>query len=438
MDDRVILRTVTQNFLLSKQSKKDWKKSVKVIPLGVQTLSKMPNKFIQGVYPIYLEWGQGAYVGDATSRFIDYPLGLGAILLGHAYNPIVEAVANRLNKGTLFICPSILETQLAEKIKQLIPCAEMSRFLKTGSEATSAAVKIARAYTGREQVIICGYHGWHDWYTVSTPKNKGIPECYKDLTLKAEYNDIESFKKHFNLNYNTIAAVIMETCMIDEPKEGFLEAVKEMCHKNGALLIFDEVVTGFRFPGYSSQKFFKVTPDLATFGKDMANGIPISVVCGKKKYMKELEGDCFVSSTFGGDLLGIVGALETIKILENEPVLDDIWYYGQYLKDGYNEIAKALDLETECKGYPNRTVFMFPSGIHKSLFWQECIQKGVFFGWANFISYSHREREIFYTLNVIKDALKVCKDNWNKPKKALKGKPASEVFRLIAVKDEKK
>jgi glutamate-1-semialdehyde aminotransferase len=161
----------------------------------------------------------------------------------------------------------------------------------------------------------------------------------------------------------------------------------------------------------------------------MANGIPMGVVCGKKKYMKELEGDCFVSSTFGGDLIGITAALTTINILELEPVIDKIWYFGQYLKDGYNEISQSLGLETECKGYPNRTFFTFPSGEHKSLFWQECIQRGVFFGWANFISYSHREREISYTLGVVRDALKVLKENWSNPKKVLKGKPAAEVFR---------
>jgi acetylornithine/succinyldiaminopimelate/putrescine aminotransferase len=148
--------------------------------------------------------------------------------------------------------------------------------------------------------------------------------------------------------------------------------------------------------------------------------------------MKELEGDCFVSSTFGGDLLGVVGALETIRVLEDEHVIEDIWYHGQYLKDGYNEIARSLDLDTECKGYPCRTFFDFPSGVHKSLFWQECIQKGVFFGWANFISYSHREREILYTLEVVRHALKVCKENWKNPQKALLGKAAKEVFRLVA------
>ena len=392
----------------------------------------MPNKFVEGVYPIFIEWGKGAYIGDEDSRFIDYPLGLGAILLGHAYPSVVEAVKKRLDRGNLFICPSYLETVFARKLKKLIPCAEMMRFLKTGSEATSAAVKIARAYTKRDRIAYCGYHGWHDWFTVSTQKNKGIPWQYKDLIDKFEYNDIESLKKLFEFNFTSYAAVIMEPCIFDAPRNGFLRKVVELAHEYDTLVIFDEVVTGLRFPGFSAQKFYKVTPDLATFGKAMGNGLPVSVVCGKREYMKELEGDCFVSSTFGGDLAGIVAALETIKVLENEPVIDNIWYYGNYLKDGYNEISKSLDLNTKCKGYPNRTFFDFPSGTHKSLFWQECIKRGVFFGWANFISYSHKEREISYTLKVIKDALKVCKENWENPKKALGGNPATEVFRLIA------
>jgi glutamate-1-semialdehyde aminotransferase len=422
------------NYKVTEESKRSWKKTCNVIANGVQTLSKMPSKYVEGVYPIYLEWGKGCYIGDYKSRFIDYPLGLGAILLGHAYPSVVEKVTNRVNEGNLFICPSRLETELAEKIKQLIPCAEMSRFLKTGSEADSAAIKIARSFTKREHIAVCGYHGWHDWFTVSTPKNKGIPKCYANLVHKFEFNNLQSLKDITD-KYN-LAAVIMEPCIFEEPKDNFLEEVKKVTHKNGALLIFDEVVTGFRTLGYSAQKYFNVIPDLATFGKAMANGLPISFVCGKKKYMKELEGDCFVSSTFGGDLLGIVGALETIKVLEDEHAIEDIWYHGQYLKDGYNEIAKSLDLETECKGYPCRTFFDFPSGVHKSLFWQECLQRGVFFGWANFISFSHREREILYTLDVIKEALKVCKVNWKNPIKALKGKPAAEVWRLLATKKD--
>jgi len=393
----------------------------------------MPSKYVDGIYPIYLEKGQGCYVSDGEGNtFIDYPLGLGAILLGHSNKTVNEAVIQQLNKGTLFTLPSRLETQLAEKLHSLIPCCEQVRFLKTGSEATSAAVKIARAYTKRERIAYCGYHGWHDWFTVSTPKNAGIPYCYKDLIDKFEYNNIDSLHRLMSLNYQQYAAVIMEPCIFDEPHNKFLQQVIDLAHRWGTLVIFDEVVTGFRFPKYSAQKFYKVKPDLATFGKAMANGLPISAVCGKREIMKVLEGDCFVSSTFGGELASIVAALATIKVLENESVIDNIWYLGQYLKDGYNEIAASLGIDTKCIGYPNRTMHQFPTAEHKSLFWQECIRRGVFFGYAQFICQAHKQADIDYTLEVVKDSLQIVKKHWKKPKEALEGKPAEEVFRLVA------
>ena len=423
------------NSYLSKNSKKHWKKSLKLIPDGVQTLSKMPSKYVEGIYPIYLEQGKGCYVSDREGNlFIDYPLGLGAILLGHNYPAVTNAVMERLKQGNIFTLPSYQETILAEKLHSLVSCCEMVRFLKTGSEATSAAIKIARSYTKREGIAFCGYHGWHDWFTVSTPKNSGIPLCYKDLIHKFEFNNIDSLIDIFTRQQERIAAVIIEPCIFEEPKNNFLKKVAEITRKNGALLIFDEVVTGFRFPKYSVQRYLNVTPDLATFGKAMGNGIPISCVCGKTKYMKELEKDCFVSSTFGGDLIGITAVLETIKVLENNNVIDHIWFLGEYLKDGYNEIAKNLGIDTQCIGYPNRTFHKFPTAVHKTLFWQECIRRGVFFGYAQFICYSHTQKDIDYTLEVIRDSLKILKDNWSNPEKVLGGKVAEEVFRLIVTK----
>lgn len=393
----------------------------------------MPSKYIEGIYPIYLEGGRGCYVTDGEgNQFIDYPLGLGAILLGHAYPQVNSIVKSRIDQGTIFTLPSFWETVLAKKLKQLIPCAEKTRFLKTGSEATSAAIKITRAYTKREKIIVCGYHGWHDWFTISTPKNDGIPKSYQPLTLKGEFNNIESIKKHFEYDINDIAAVILEPCVFEEPKDNFLQEVIRIAHENGALVIFDEVVTGFRFAGFSAQKFFGVIPDLATFGKALGNGFPISFVCGKREIMDVLEGDCFVSSTFGGDLVGISAALATINVLETNDVMGHIDYLGSYLKDGYNEIAQSLQIDTKCIGYPNRTLHVFPSAEHKSLFWQECIIRGILFGYATFICYSHTQEDIDYTLNVIKDVLQIVKENWKNPKKTLQGKVASEVFRFLA------
>ena len=391
----------------------------------------MPSKFVDGQYPIYIQSAKGCYVyDDRKNYYIDYPCGLGAILLGYAQSEVNEAVVGQLAKGSIYTLPSVYETVLADKLSRIIPCAEQMRFLKTGSEATTAAVRISRAYTGRMGIAYCGYHGWHDWFTSATPKNAGIPRGTRKLTHKFEYNNLESLEKLLLSPFRNIGTVILEPYIYDAPIDNFLQKVIDLAHKHGALVMFDEVVTGFRTLGYSAQKLFGATPDLACFGKAMANGLPISVVCGKRNIMKVLEGDCFVSSTFGGELLSIAAAVKTIEICERG-VPEHLDKMGTLLKDGYNNIANGLDIDTKCLGFPNRTMFMFPSGNHKSLFWQECIKRGVLFGYAQFINFSHRTSEINYTLEVIREALRVVKDNWDNPLKALRGKPATEVFRLV-------
>jgi len=410
-----------------------WDDTIKVISNGVQTLSKQPDKFVEGVYPIYLEQGNGAWVWDDNGKsYIDYPLGLGAILLGHSIPEINKAVTKQINKGSLFTLPSYLETILAKKITEIIPSAEKVRFLKTGSEATSAAVKIARAYTKKEHIAYCGYHGWHDWYTVATPKKDGIPKVYRDYIHNFVYNDIWSLENIFELYKNEMACVILEPYIYDEPQDNFLNRVVELAHKNKAVVIFDEIVTGFRTKEYSAQAMFQTIPDLTCFGKAMANGYPLSVVCGKKEIMDVLEGDCFVSSTFGGELLSIAAALETLRILKEENAINHIWEMGTHIREQFNIISRELWLSSKCVGYPCRTMFLFPSGDHKSLFWQECIKRGVLFGYAQFISFSHGDYEINYTIDVMWEAMKVVKKYWDNPLKALKGKPAKEVFRLVA------
>jgi glutamate-1-semialdehyde 2,1-aminomutase/spore coat polysaccharide biosynthesis protein SpsF len=420
----------------SPKSQRAWRRTQQLISGGVQTLSKQPNKFIEGQYPIYLEGGTGCYVYDDQYAYIDYPCGLGAILLGHGNFEIGMAIIDRMAQGHLFTLPHRLETELAEKLHKLIPCAEQMRFLKTGSEATSAAIRIARSYTRRDGIAYCGYHGWHDWFTIDTPKNDGIPNSFHKYIHKFEYNNIASLEKIFEENPLDIGAVILEPYIYEKPDKNFLAKIIKLAHSKGALVIFDEVVTGFRTKGYSAQKLFGVTPDLACFGKAMGNGLPISVVCGKKKIMSVLEGDTFISSTFGGELLSIASALKTIEICEREKVPEHLEKMGTVLQEGYNCIAKELQIDTKCIGFPNRTMFMFPSGEHKSLFWQECIKRGVLFGYAQFINYSHKEEEINYTLEVIREALIVTKQNWSNPLKGLVGKKATEVFRLCVTKEQ--
>lgn len=405
----------------------NWTKTTELIPDGVQTLSKMPSRYVEGVYPKYIERGEGAYVwGDNGKKYIDYPCGLGAVLLGYGYPDITVAVAEQVRKGTVFSLPNYLETELAEKICELIPSAEIVRFLKTGSEACSAAVKIARAYTGRNLVLCCGYHGWHDFYAITTARNKGIPasKCSKQL----KYNDKEEFRKC--LSKGNVAAVIMEPYVLEEPRDGFLKHIRKLCTANGTVLIFDEVVTGFRTTGYSAQKMFGITPDLTCLGKAMANGLPISCVCGKKEIMQELQGDCFVSSTFGGELASIAAALATIKVLEGEEVITRIWDMGERFKNSFKGIATSLNLsDIDIIGYPPRTSFVFPTEAHRSLFWQECLKNGVLFGYAQFISFSHTQAVLDETMDAVRKSLYLVRKYWKNPEAALEGKPAEPTLR---------
>lgn len=417
-----------------------WEKTRAVVPDGVQTLSKMPSKHVQGVYPIYLDKAEGAYVWDKQGKkYIDYPLGLGPIILGHNHSAVTNAITHQLDQATLLSLPHRLETQLAEKMCQLIPCAEMVRFLKTGSEAVSAAIKIARAYTGREGIVFCGYGGWHDTYSATTPKKAGIPKVYSSLAAQAKYNDLESFKRLFSLTgavQKEIAAVVIEPYVLEEPQDDFLKNLVEFAHRQGALIVFDEIVTGFRTLEFSAQKYFKITPDLACFSKAMANGLPISCVCGKREIMKVLERDCFVSSTFGGELLSIAAALATIETLEVENGQEHIWKIGQRLKNSFNKLAKEnkIDFGAKCEGYPCRTYFRFENEAQKSLFWQECLKQGILFGYAQFISLSHKKAELDKTIDAMGKAMRIVAKYWDEPTLVLEGPAAQETFRLISTK----
>jgi len=417
----------------------NWQDTLRYIPGGVQTLSKMPSKHVNGVYPKYIDRAEGAYVWSGDKRYIDYPLGLGPIVLGHSNKEVNRAVIDQLGKGIVYSLPSPMETELAEKLCSLVPSYEMVRFVKTGSEATSAAVKIARAYTGRNKIVCCGYHGWHDWYTVTTDKNQGIPRNIANLTTKFQYNDIDSLQKQLGSVANCkVAAVIMEPYILEEPKQGFLQDVRRLCDEHGALLIFDEIVTAFRTKKWTAQAYYKTIPDLTTIGKAMANGMPIGCVGGRRKVMEVLQGDCFVSSTFGGELASIAAALATIQYIETYYVIDQIWKMGERFQANFKVITDSLGLSSKVKliGLPPRTYFVFPTVEHKALFWQECLERGVLFGYAQFISYAHTMDVIDKTTQAMRNAMKLVKKYWDNPRDALRGEVPEETFRLQMVKNE--
>jgi len=422
------------------RSTKYLRRAEKTIPCLTQTLSKGPTQFVQGVSPIYLERGDGSHVWDVDgNEYIDYVMALGPVILGYNYPKVNEAIIQQLKNGISFSLMHPLEVELAELLTTVIPCAEMVRFSKNGVDVTTAAIRVSRAYTGREKIAQCGYHGWLDWTICTTTRDKGIPKQTKDLTLPFKYNNIETLEKIFDENKNEIAAVIMEPIGIDEPKEDFLKKVQELTYDNGALLIFDEIVTGFRIAQGGAQEYYNVTPDLACFGKAMANGMPLSALVGKKEVMKELE-NVFFSLTFGGETLSLAASLATIDEIREKNVIEHIWKQGNKIKDGYNELTKNFGISsyTKCLGWGPRTVIQFlnENGTEwlelKSLFQQEVIKRNILWIY-HLISYSHSDEDIRRTLEAYADVLAILRKAIDERniEKYLEGKKVQPVFREL-------
>jgi glutamate-1-semialdehyde 2,1-aminomutase/spore coat polysaccharide biosynthesis protein SpsF len=421
------------------QSQRMKQRAQKLIPSCSQTFSKGPTQFIQGVAPVFLQRGQGSHVWDIDgNKYIDYPMALGPIVLGHNYPPVNEAVQKQMEQGMVLSLPHPLEVEVAELLVDTIPCAEMVRFGKNGSDATSGAVRVARAYTGRDVIACCGYHGWQDWYIGTTTRNKGVPQAVRDLTFPFQYNKIETLERIFAAHPKQVAAVIMEPIGVVEPEPGFLEQVKEITHKHGALLIFDEIVTGFRLALGGAQEYFNVIPDLACFGKAMANGWPISAVVGRREIM-ELFDEIFFSFTFGGEVLSLAASIATIQEMKSKNVIAHLWEQGRRLMDGYNVLAKEYGLRgyTSCIGLAPRTVITFKdqSGAEsltmKSLFQQECLKRGILFSGGQNICFSHSEADIDHTLRVYRTVMEILADAIRKGDVAqrLEGEPVQPVFR---------
>ncbi len=282
------------------QSTKLFKRAQEVIPSATQTFSKGWTQFVQGATPNFIQRGEGVFVYDVDgNRYTDYMMALGAISMGYAWEPMKKAALRQLDDGLVFTLPHPLEVEVAELLTKTIPCAEMVRFGKNGSDVTSGAIRVARAVTGRDKIAFCGYHGWQDWYIASTVRDLGIPKFNKELIFEFKYNDIDSLKKILEENPNEIAAVIMEPVGLIEPQDNFLAKVRDVATSVGALLIFDEVVSGFRMALGGAQALYGVTPDLSTCGKGMGNGVPISAVVGKREYMEYFDKVFFPSPSVG-------------------------------------------------------------------------------------------------------------------------------------------
>ena len=433
------MNAVAKKTINLKKSEDYLQRAQKVIPAVTQTLSKGPTQFVQGIAPIYLQSGQGSHVFDVDgNEYIDYPGALGPIILGYAHPNTNDAVMRQLQEGITFSLMHPLEVEVAELLTKIIPCADMVRFAKNGSDVTSAAIRVSRAYTGREIIAKCGYHGAQDWHVISTPRNRGVPKFNQDLLIEFQYNNIETLEKAFDQNSGKIAAVIMEAAGIEEPQPGFLEQVKELTHKNGTLLIFDEIKAGFRVALGGAQTYYNVIPDLACFGKAMANGMPISALVGQREIMQELE-DVFFSMTFGGEALSLAATLATIQEIQEKRVLDYIWQQGGKLKNGYNNLAQSLDLTpyTQCQGLAPKSLIQFFDAenanalLIKSLFQQEVIKRGILFNGEHMMNFSHSDQDVNDTLIAYEEALYIVAQalKTDTVEKRIEGKKLEDIFK---------
>jgi len=416
------------------------KKAKNVIPCASQTYSKSYKYFCEGAAPAFMDKGRGAYVWDVDgNRYIDFVLGLGAITIGYNNPEVNKAVIKQLKKGISFSQPTFLEVELADKLIDLIPCAEMVRFVKNGSDATSAAIRLARAFTGKDMILCSGYHGWHDWYVGSTENDLGVPICVKDMTKHFIYNDICFLEGLLKKYKGKIACVIMEPVSGDGPEKGYLLQVKSLVHKYGALLIFDEVVSGFRMGISGAQGYYNVIPDLASFGKGMANGLALSAVVGRKDIMRLIENGAFISTTFGGESLSLAGALAAINILEKKGVYEHIWDMGNLWKQkmqalidkkDMNNIVRVGGLAPHCGLIFNKTGKLSNYDL-ASVFQQYVISKGILTIGINNFCLSHTKEDIeafiYFSDKAFDEALKaVAKDS---VKDILKGGKIMPVFK---------
>jgi glutamate-1-semialdehyde 2,1-aminomutase len=391
------------------QSNNLYNRALSLIPSQTQTLAKGPGQYVKGVAPKYLVRGKGSHVWDADgNEFIDYNMGIGPISLGYCYPAVDDAIKEQLQNGITFSMMHPLEVEVAEYINALVPNAEMVRFGKTGAEVTSAAVRLARAFTGRKKVLCCGYHGWHDWYISVTDRDKGIPQEIADLTHTFNYNDIDSVVDSID---NDTACVILEPIVFEWPKNDFLYLLREICEKKGVLLIFDEMWTGFRLAIGGAQEYFGVKADLITFSKAIANGMPLSVLTGRADVMQLLEKDVFFFTTFGGETLSLAAAKATLIEMLAHQVPQFIAAQGKKLLVGLNIILNEEGIDfIRCRGFDCRTMLTFDPGIGnplplKSLIQQEFFKRGILWSGFHNISYSHTDEDIKYTLEAYREVL---------------------------------
>ena len=391
-----------------------------IIPHQTGTFSRAASAYVEGVYPSYIKSGNGSHFTDVDgNEYIDYFMGLGPITLGYNYEPVNKAIISQLKEGILFSLPHPIEVELSEKISQIIPHAEMVKFEKSGSNAVTAAVRAARAFTKRDKIAYCGSGGvWHDWQAAMVSRDEGVPKFNSELIKIFEYNDYEGLEQIFEDNKNEIATIVLEPTMYEKPQNNFLNKVRQIANQNDSLLILDEIVTGFRFDLGGAQKYFNIKGDLVCFGKGMGNGLPISSITGPTEFMKTFDR-LWVSSTNNSENISLAGTNAVIKEMKEKNTIAHCWDTGKKLFEGWNKTVKKFDLDAKMYGYPIRMHLQcfdsnkIESISMKSILLQEMVKKGIFMSvlGATFICYSHSEEDVKNTLSALENACEFVTKN---------------------------
>ena len=418
-----------------------YERAKKVIASGTNTFSRAPGVFPDGAAPKFIEKQCGSHCWDVDgNEYIDMVMGCGPVTIGHNHPYINNAIKQQMDKGTLFSMLNPLEVEVAEKLVDCIPCAEMVKFSKNGSDVCAASIKLARHVTGKDMIFCWGYHGFADWYISTTDRNAGIPQVVKNLTKTFEYNDLDGLKEMFTTYQGQVAAVIMEPVIAEEPKNNFLEEVKELAHKNDALLIFDEMISGFKFSMGGVQDYLGVTPDLATFGKGITNGMPLGVLVGKAEYMREFD-KVFLSSTYAPEALTLAAASANIDFYKENKVIEALWEKGEYIKTGFNTVINKYEISKNVSlaGYPVRLMVNTHGndGIHNqmlaTLYQQEMFKNGILcFSGVLMLSYSHSAEDLDILIEAFDKSCNVMKkalESEEPIEEYLDGDPGAPVFK---------
>ncbi len=393
-------------------SEKLYERALRHIPWGTQTNAKRPILDYAGTMPFYIEKAKGCRFWDVDGdEYIDYRMALGPVILGYGHPSVDRAVREQLEKGVLFSMASPIEIDLAEAIARIVPSMEMVRFGKNGVDANASNLRIARAYTGREKMIRCGYNGYHDWFSTGIEGN-GVPKVLAEYVYEVKYGDVEGVEKILKRDASNISCILAGPYDFNEDISGdYPRTLRHLADEYGVILIFDEVLTGFRLSIGGAQEYFGIRPDLSSFAKAVANGFPLSVYGGKRKLMEKLN-DFVLTATYAGETLSIAAGIATLKVMQEEKVHDHIFKMGRRLMDGFAEIAKRHGVEVRIGGFPVASYFLFDykdgeknKKLHFALN-RELFKEKIFVYDRWFISFSHQEADIDETLVKFEPALK--------------------------------